>query len=55
MADAMEAVRENMHEEAADELEGRQMHDLHTVPALDPVVLPFERNGARIGADKTVV
>lgn len=30
----MEPIWEHMHEEAADELEGRQAHDLHAVPAL---------------------
>ena len=55
MADAVEPVGEHMHEEAADELEGRQAHGLHTIPALDPVILPFERHSVGISADQAMV
>jgi D-aminopeptidase len=40
MADAMKAVREGMQQEAADELVGRERHDL--VLAVMPVVAPTE-------------
>lgn len=55
MADAMEPIWEHMHEDAADELEGRQAHDRSAVPALDPVVFPAECHGIRICADAPVV
>ena len=55
MADAVDPIRENMHEEAPDELEGRQTHDLHTVPTLDPVVFPAECHGISISTDEAMV
>ncbi len=53
--DPVEAGRQDMGEEPADELGRGQAHDLHPVPALDPVVLPPESHGAGIRADEAVV
>ena len=53
--DAMEAVWEHMHQKTADELEGREAHGLHAVSALDPVILPFERHGARISTYEPMI
>lgn len=44
-----------MHEEAADELVCIKPHDLHSVSAFDPVVLPSERYGIDVGADEALV
>jgi len=42
MADAVEARRQHVDEEAADELIGRQRHNLDTFWPFDPIVLPLE-------------
>ena len=42
MADAMETLRQDVEEEAADELVGIERHDLLPVAAFGPVVLPPE-------------
>lgn len=55
MPDTVEPVGQNMHEEAADELEGLQPQHLHAVSAFDPVILPFERDGIGISADQAVI
>ena len=39
---AVEAIREDVQQEPADELGRSQLHDLLTVTAFDPVVLPAE-------------
>ena len=44
MADAMKPLRQDVDQEAADELVGRQRHRLVSVTFLDPVVLPLERH-----------
>ena len=55
VADAVEPVRQNMHEEPTDELVRIKPHDLHSVSAFDPVVLPSERHGVGICADEALV
>jgi len=55
MTDAVETVWENVDQEPADELARCQAHNLLAAAALDPVVLPFERNGIGIGADQSAV
>ena len=47
VADAVEAGGQDVDQEPADELVRGQAHDLHAIAALDPVVLPAERHGAR--------
>ena len=55
VSDAMEPIGQNMHEEPGDELVRIKPHDLHSVPAFDPVVLPSERHGVGICADVSLV
>lgn len=55
MPDAVEAIREHMHQEPADELIRGQAHYLHSVAALDPIVFPAEGHDVGIGADQAVV
>ena len=55
VADAMEAIRENVDQEAADELARSQLHDGLAVVGLDPIVLPAESDGLGIGTDQTAV
>jgi len=55
VADAVEAVGQDVDAEAAGELGGGQPHDLHAIARLDPAVLPAERDGVGIGADQTAV
>ena len=42
MADAVEAVRQDVEEKAANELDGVERHGPEPVAAFDSVVLPFE-------------
>ena len=53
IADAMEARGQDVKQEAADELIGRDGHDL--LPIAVPIVLPAETNGAILDIDKAVV
>ena len=46
MANAMEAARQDVNEEAANELGDGKRHRLLAIAPLDPVILPFERNRA---------
>ena len=52
MPDAMEAAREHVKQEAADELVDSQRHRLAAGAALNPIVLPGERHAAVVGADQ---
>ena len=55
MPDAMEAARKHVKKEAADELVDGQRHRLAAFSALDPIILPGERDAAVIGADQPSV
>ena len=55
MANAMEPSWQDVDQEAPDELVCRQMHDLHSISALDAIILPSKGHGVLISADKTVV
>jgi len=55
VADAVEAGRQDMDQEAADELRRVEAHNLHPVTTLDPIVFPAEGHGDAIGADQAVV
>lgn len=55
MADAVEAARQDMDQEPADELVGGQAHDLHPFTALGAVVFPAERHDALVGTDQAMV
>ena len=52
MPDAIEAVGQDVDEEAANELGGGQPHDLLAVATLDAVVFPTERDGPGVRADQ---
>ena len=55
MADAMEAVWQDMDEEAADELVGGQPHDRSPVALSDAVVFPAKGDGLGVSADQAGV
>src|SRR6202166_4680020 len=46
VANAMEAARQHVNEEAADELGDGKRHRLLPIATLYPVILPFDRNRA---------
>src|SRR5262245_28852761 len=55
VADAMQAFRQHMDEEAADELVGGERHLLVSIAALDAVILPFESDAALVAGDQAAV
>ena len=55
MADAMEALWQDVDEEAADELAGWERHALVAVAAFDPVILPPEGDAGVIECDQPAV
>ena len=42
VADAMEALGEDVHQEAADELEGMERHCLPAIGLIAPIVFPMQ-------------
>jgi hypothetical protein len=52
VADAVEAGRQHVQENAADELAGVERHGLEPVAAFDPIVLPFEGHARLIEREK---
>ena len=55
VADAVEAARQDVDEEAADELVCRECHLPVSIAALDPVVLPLEDDAALVACDQAAV
>lgn len=55
VADAMEAGRQDVDQEPADELIRGQAHDLHAISAFDAVVFPPEGHSVGICADEAMV
>ena len=55
MADAMEPRWQDMGQKPANELAGREMHDLKAIGGLDPVVFPSEGDRLGVGADQARV
>ncbi len=55
VADAVEARRQDMDQETADELVRGQTHGLHAITALDAVVFPAESYGVGISNHEAVV
>ncbi len=55
MADSVEAARQHVDQETADELAGVQTHGFLAITLLDPVVFPPERHRLGIRADETTV
>src|SRR5580692_12663767 len=55
MADAMEALRKDVHKEAADELAGVERHGGVAAGTLDAVVLDLERDACGVCLDEAAV
>ena len=55
VANAVEAARQHVNEEAANELGDRKRHRLLPIATFDPVILPFERDGAVSERDQPAV
>lgn len=55
VADAVESVRQGVDQKAADELLGRQPHELLAIAVLRPIIFPPERDGLGVGADQAAV
>ena len=55
VADAMEPAGQDVDEEAADELAGRQGHGLVAFGSFDPVVLVFEGDPGPVGCDQAAI
>lgn len=55
MANAVEAVRQDVDQEAVNELACRQLHGFLAITLLDPVVFPPECHRLGIRADETTV
>ena len=53
--DAVEPLRQDVHEEAADKLVRLERYDLVAAGPLDPVVLVPERDAGRVGGDEPAV
>ena len=52
---AVQAARQDMEEEAADELGCVERHGLEPVAALDPIVFPFEGDAVLVERNETLV
>ena len=53
--DAMEALRQHVQHEAADELRHRQRHGLVAVRTLDAIILVLEGDAGLVGGDEAAV
>ena len=55
VANAMEAARQDVKEKAADELGDRERHRPLAIATFDPIVFPFERDGAVSERDQPAI
>jgi hypothetical protein len=55
VADAVEALRQDMDEESADELFGSKCHDLLAVATLGAIILPSKGDAVLVGRDQTAI
>ena len=55
VADAVEALGQDVEQEASDELVGIERHDLLAVSSFGPVILPFEGDALIVETDQTTV
>ena len=55
MADAVEALRQDVDQESTDELAGREPHDLLTVATIGAIVLPSEGDLGLVEGDQPAV
>ncbi len=53
--DAMQTLRQDMHEEATDELVRGEPHRFVTIATFAPIILPSERDAGLVGRDQTAV
>ena len=53
MADAVEALRQDVDQESADELGGGQCHDLLAVTTFGTIVLPSEGDAVAVAGDQS--
>ena len=55
VADAVEAVRQDVDQEAADELVGGECHDLLAIATIGTIVLPSEGDAGAVAGDQPAV
>src|ERR1700730_4014892 len=55
VADAVEALRQDVHQEAADELEGIERHLLVPLGAFEAVILPLEGDAPVVEGDQAAI
>ena len=55
MSDAMEALWQQVDQEAANELVGRQRHRLVAAAPVDPIILPLEGDAGLVGRDQAAI
>jgi hypothetical protein len=55
VADAVEATRQDVDQESADELAGGEYHDLLTIAAIGTIVLPSEGHVGAVAGDQPAV
>ena len=55
MANAMESGWQHVNEKTADELCGVESHRFGAIASLEPIVFPFERNGAVMERDQPLL
>src|SRR5271154_176373 len=55
VADAMEALRQHVHQEPADELVRRQLHRFPAARTFDTIVLPAVRHASIISSDEPAI
>jgi hypothetical protein len=55
MPDAMQALGQDVHQEATNELEGIERHCLPAIGPIEPIVLPAEGDATFVGCDQSPV
>ena len=55
MADAVEALRQDMDQESADELGGSECHDLLAITGFGTIVFPSESDSTAVAGDQPAV
>jgi len=55
VADAVEARRQDVDQESADELGDRECHDFLAIPTLGAIVLPSESDRGAVAGDQSAV
>ena len=55
MADAVEAVRQDVGQNSADELGGNECHDLLAITTFGAIILPSEGDAVAVGGNQSAV